>query len=124
MVAGLFPFDCRAIPSWKIAPALPLQASNSDQYGRLAETPLRSELRRCFIEAVKPNETKGKPRHWQRVAVMYYGEALTSDESMECLKAAEEEKKQCAAEKKKGKKPLKEKGRRAVQRKTMTLLLR
>ena len=56
---GLFPLNKQAIPSWKVAPSLPLQPHDDSrpeqvpQLPQLSETPLRSELRRCFIEALR-----------------------------------------------------------------------
>ena len=96
---GLFPVDKKAIPSWKVAPSLPLQPHDESRpVPQLAETPLRSELRKCFIDAIRPTEVKRKPRR-ERVGVMHYGEAITSDEAVERLKEAEE-KKRLAEEKK------------------------
>lgn len=94
--SGLFPFTMSAIQSWKYAPALPLQARNPKQkqpsLGRM-ETPLRAELRKCFIEAIKPTEEAKKPQRRQRINTIHYGEALTSDEVLERLKEEEMEKK-------------------------------
>ena len=88
-----------AIPSWKYAPALPLQASSLKQkqlsLGRM-ETPLRTELRKCFIEAIKPTEAEKKTQRKQRINTIHYGEALTSDEVLERLKEEEMEKKKSA----------------------------
>ena len=69
---GLFPFNFEAIPSWKVAPALPLQATSSTQVPA-SETPLRTKLRKCFTEALKPTKTKvTKPR--KKVNVIHNGE--------------------------------------------------
>ena len=66
---GLFPFTITAIPSWKYAAALPLQASSPKQNppSVVTETPLRAELRKCFIEAIKPTEAAKKSQRRRRV---------------------------------------------------------
>ena len=117
--SGLFPFTMSAIQSWKYAPALPLQASNPKQkqpsLGRM-ETPLRAELRKCFIEAIKPTEEAKKPQRMQRINTIHYGEALTSDEVLERLKEEEMEKKKHKGEKPRGRK----KGTRKKKTRTQT----
>ena len=92
---GLFPFTITAIPSWKYAPALPLQASSPKQKqpSGIMETPLRAELRKCFIEAIKPTEAAKKSQRRQRIQSIHHGEALSSDEVLELLKEEEMEKK-------------------------------
>lgn len=103
--SGLFPFRCDAIPSWKVAPALPLQATSPGAQkhpSTTAETPLRTELRKCFIEALKPTKTIQKTQR-KKIQLIHYGEALTSDETLERLKEEEEEKKK-KKQKQKGKK--------------------
>ena len=78
---GLFLFNFEAIPSRKIVPALPLEATSSTRIPA-SETPLRTELYKCFTEALKPTETKvTKPR--KKINVMHYGECLTNDEVIE-----------------------------------------
>ena len=117
--SGLFPFTMSAIQSWKYAPALPLQASSPKQkqpsLGRM-ETPLRAELRKCFIEAIKPTEEAKKPQRMQRINTIHYGEALTSDEVLERLKEEEMEKKKHKGEKPRGRK----KGTRKKKTRTQT----
>ena len=88
--SGLCPFTESAIPTWKIAPSLAMQGGTSTTVA--GETPLRSELRKCFIDAIKPTQTR-QPQHRRKVDVIHYGEALTNDETLERLKQAEEEKK-------------------------------
>ena len=102
---GLYPFNQSAIPSWKIAPALPIQARSSTDTTVAGETPLRSELRKCFIDAIKPREER-QPQCRKKVNVIHYGEALTNDETIERLREAEEEKKKKKTKRggKKGKK--------------------
>ena len=68
------------------------------------ETPLRTELRKCFIEAIKPTEAEKKPQRKQRINTIHYGEALTSDEVLERLKEEEMEKKKRRDEKQRGRK--------------------
>ena len=101
---GLYPFNQSAIPSWKIAPALPIQARSSTDTTVAGETPLRSELRKCFIDAIKPREER-QPQCRKKV-IIHYGEALTNDETIERLREAEEEKKKKKTKRggKKGKK--------------------
>ena len=96
---GLFLINKQAIPSWKVAPSLHVPSQPHDdsrseqvpQLPQLSETPLQSELRKCFIEALRTTEVKRKPWH-ERVGVKHYGEAITSDEAVERLKEAEEKK--------------------------------
>ena len=58
---GLFPLNIAAVATWKITPSLPLQTTSSQ--GRpIEETPLRSELRKCFIDVIKPKETQKQPQ--------------------------------------------------------------
>ena len=61
----------------------------------MTETPVRKEIRKCFIDAIKPEKEK-VPQKYQRVKLIHNGEALTSDEVLERL---EEEKRQKAAKK-------------------------
>ena len=88
---GLFPLNYGAIPSWKLAPAMPFQGVSST-YQAVVETPLRKELRKCFIEAIKPDKEKQVKRR-QRVNPIHCGEALTSDEVIERLEEQEANKK-------------------------------
>ena len=54
---------------------------------------MRSELRKCFIDAIKPTEER-QPQCRKKVNVIHYGKALTfNDETIERLREAEEEKK-------------------------------
>lgn len=62
---GLFPFKYSAIPSWKLAPAMPFQGISST-YHTVVETPIRKELQKCFIEAIRPKQEKQAQRR-QRV---------------------------------------------------------
>ena len=85
---GLFPLNYSAIPAWKVAPALPLQGSTNTC---VLESPLRTQLRQCFIDVIKPKEG-GKRQRRQRVDTIHYGEALTNDEVLEKLERQEKEK--------------------------------
>ena len=66
---GLFLINKQAIPSWKVAPSLHVPSQPHDdsrseqvpQLPQLSETPLQSELRKCFIEALRTTEVKRKP---------------------------------------------------------------
>ena len=71
---GLFPFTSTAIPSWKLAPALPLQDGNpTNKHPCITETPLRTELRKCFIEAVKTTEADKKKQRKHKVPLIHQG---------------------------------------------------
>ena len=61
---GFFPFDRNAIPLWKVAPSLPLQGEPCEPVK--AETPLRTELRKCFVEVLKPklNQKGGRKSNY------------------------------------------------------------
>ena len=85
---GLFPLSYSAIPTWKLAPALPFQGMTTT-YVNETGTPIRKEIRKCF-DAIKPEKEK-VPQKRQRVKLIHNGEALTSDEVLERL---EEEKRQ------------------------------
>jgi len=60
------------------------------------ETPLRTELRQCFVKALKPSEATKNAQRRKKVCQIYYGEALTSDDVLERLQQEEEEKRQKA----------------------------
>ena len=112
----LFPFTITAIPAWKYAAALPLPASSFKQKpSAIMETPLRSELRKCFIEAIKPTEAAKKSQRRQRVQLIHQGEALTTDEVLERLReeGRDKQKKKPMAAKQKGSKKTTRKKTRA-----------
>ena len=104
---GLFPLSYSAIPTWKLAPALPFQGMTMT-YVNVTETPIRKEIRKCFIDAIKPEKEK-VPQKRQRVKLIHNGEALTSDEVLERL---EEEKRQKAT--KKGQSRTSSRGRKKI----------
>lgn len=110
---GLFPVNSAAIPSWKLAPALPLQSSTPTRQRpqTVPETPLRTELRKCFLDAIKPTEAAKRPQRRKQVHTIHQGEALTSDEVLERIREEEEEKRKKAEEKKKSKKTTQRKGK-------------
>ena len=55
----------------------------------ITETPLRTELRKCFIEAVKPVEAEKKKQQKHKVPLIHQDKALTSDEVLERLRKEE-----------------------------------
>lgn len=100
--SGLYPVSFDAIPSWKYAPALPLQTGpeakpSGPEKGKegqvTGETPLRTELRKCFVEALRPTKSGTKTTTRRKIQQIHYGEALTTDETLERLKNEEKEKK-------------------------------
>lgn len=100
--SGMYPFNFGATPTWKYAPALPLQAGSDPCGPRMirgkngqvrVETPLQTEIRQCFIEALRPAMTATMPKSQKKIQQIHYGEALTSDKVLERLKKEEEEKK-------------------------------
>lgn len=97
--SGLYPFCQTQIPSWKLSLSLPFKANSVVSAGAHTETPLRTELRKCFTDALKPTEVRQQQRR-KKVQLIHYGEALTNDEVFERLKKEEDEKERKLAEKK------------------------
>lgn len=56
------------------------------------ETPIRIELRAFFVQALKPAEKLGERRR-RKVELSDHGEVLTSDEVLQRLEKADDEKK-------------------------------
>ena len=64
---------------------------------------MRKELRKCFIDAIQPNEKTKVPQSRRKVPSIYYGEALTSDEVIKCPETQERQRCTRSQSTKKGK---------------------
>ena len=111
--AGLAPLNPKAIKPGQLSPALVQpspshtpRAENPDitfqGTASLAatQTPIRVELRVYFVRALKPSDEGKTTRRRRRVELSDFGEVLTSDEVLQRLQEAEEQKARKAEEQK------------------------
>ena len=93
--AGLIPFNPLVERVSQLAPSLPFVECEvrvtATFYHPACETPLRTELRGYFREALKPDSSHQTTQKCRRVRLQCEGELLTSDEVFERLEQADKE---------------------------------